>query len=88
MKEETVRRTFNINNFESLVIEGVGRDNNPRKSFLSAELDCLNKAQASMIRIFNNRKQHQLSNEFDINAYSAVTTEISWVEQEILNCDV
>lgn len=87
MIEETVRRTFNINNFESLTLEGSGRDENPRKALLFAERDCLTKAQATMVRIFNNRKAHDVANEYDGITYSLVTNEISWIDQEIANCD-
>lgn len=85
MIEETVRRTFNLNNFESLVLEGNGRDKNPRKAFLLAERACLVKAQFTMTRIFNNRQRHQMSNEYDPTTYSLVTTEIEWVDQELIN---
>jgi len=83
MIEETVRRTFNINNFESLTLEGSGRSENPRMAVLLAERDCLVKAQASMVRIFNNRKLHEMSNDYDGLTYSLITNEISWVDQEL-----
>ncbi len=85
MNEETVRRTFNVNNFESLTFEGTGRDENPKKAVLLAERDCLLKAQTSMVRIFNNRQQHQVGNEYDSISYSLVTMEIGWIEQELTN---
>jgi len=87
MKTETVRRCFNLNSFESLTLEGEGRDENPRKALLLAERDCLVKAQASMIRIFNNRQQHQIGNEFDGTTYAVVTKEIDCIEQELTNCN-
>lgn len=83
MTEETIRRTFCLNNFESVTLEGRGRDENPKKAMLLAERDCLLKVQAVMVRVFNNRQQHQMANEYDPISYSLVTTELGWIEQEL-----
>ena len=84
MANETVRRTFNINNFESLVIEGNGSDDNPHKAHLLAERDCLVKAQLSMTRIFNVRMQHNTGHELDSVAYSVVVSEISGIDKDLI----
>lgn len=83
IRPEIVRRTFNINNFESLTIEGYGTDPDPNKAHLLALRSCLLKAQSAMIRTFNIRNQHGFSNEFDNVTYSMVTSELQGVEQEL-----
>lgn len=85
MTEESIRRTFNINNFESLVVEGHGRNSNGRKAYLMAELDCLNKAVSSLIRIYHIRSEHGTSSEFDNITYSMITKEIEGITAEIAN---
>lgn len=82
---ETVRRTFNINNFESLTIEGSSDDPDPHKAFLLANKDCLVKCQTAMVRIFNVRKGHGVSNDYDEISYSMITSEIQGIDYELLN---
>jgi len=84
-RSEIVRRTFNINNFESLTIEGYGYDQNPKRAILLAHKDCLTKAQAAMVRIFGIRQSHGYSNDFDGVAYSVVTSEIQGIDVELSN---
>jgi len=80
---EIVRRTFNINNFESLTIEGQGVDPNPQRAHLFAHRDCLVKAQSAMVRIFNIRKQHGNSGEYDDVTYSVIISEIQGIDYEL-----
>lgn len=82
---EIVRRTFNINNFESLTIEGYGYNSDINKAHLEAMKDCLTKAQNAMVRIFNIRKQHGLAQDYDPITYSIVTSELQAVDYELTN---
>lgn len=83
MITEHVQRRFNLNNFETQNVEGTGQDENPRRAYLKAELDALRKIEQTMIRVFNVRQQHGVSNEFDGITYSVITTEIRGIESEL-----
>jgi hypothetical protein len=85
MVKENVRRTFNINNFESLTIEGDGEDPDPTRARLLAVHSLLSKASAEMIRIFNVRQQYNTSSEYDGITYNQVTTELQWITTELEN---
>jgi len=83
MKEETIRRTFNLNNYETQNVEGVGRDLDPRRAYLFAELDALTKVQATMVRVFGIRQSRNTGNDFDAVAYAVVTDEIQGIRLEL-----
>lgn len=50
-----IRRTFNLGNYESLTIEGIGDNPDPNIARLLATQQILWAAQQEMIRIFNIR---------------------------------
>lgn len=85
MAREIIRRTFSINNFESLNIEADGEDEDPTKARLLAAYSLLLKAEKEMIRIFNVRKQFGTSSEYDGITYNQITTELQWVTTELEN---
>jgi len=82
---ELIRRTFALNNFESLTIEADAEDPNPIRARLLAAHSLLSKAEREMIRIFNVRKQHQTSSEYDGVVYNQVLTELQWITAELEN---
>ena len=85
MARETIRRTFSINNFDSLTIEADGEDLNPVRARLLAVHSLLSKAESEMVRIFNVRKQHNTSSEYDGITYSQIITELQWITTELEN---
>lgn len=85
MHEEKVTRTFRLNNYESINVEGYSKHHDQATAYKLAELDCLTKVLMSMIRIFNIRKQFNVENEYDVIVYNVVDAEIRALQAELQN---
>ncbi len=78
-----VRRTLNINNFESLTIEvmSYGDDDVSR---IKTSIAILEKARGEMLRIFHVRKEFDTSSEYDVITIMQVDRELACLNQELL----
>lgn len=80
MTKITLRRTFNIGDFETLSIEAVGEHQNPSVARLVASKQVLELAQQEMVRIFNLRA-HNTKN----SPWEQVNLELAGVSSELSN---
>ena len=85
MTTELIRRTFNINNFESLTIEGEGTDENPERARILAAINQLTKVQPEMLRIFHARAQMGTAHEYDGLVYNLTEIELANLKLELEN---
>jgi len=81
--EVSMRRTFNINNYESLSIEGKGTHVDKDNARLLAAFDILAKAQAELIRIFNTRNTLHTSSEYDLVTWKQIELEVNGIKTEL-----
>ena len=83
MKPETIRRTLNINNFESLSLEGTGEHNDPNVALLFASRNFLIKALTELTRIYNVRSSLGTSSEYDKVTWAQLTYELDIIQQDL-----
>ena len=81
--KETVRRTFNINNYESLTYEGYAEHDNAEVAHLLAVYNLLNKVSESMLIIFDNRHQFSANSDHDATTYNMILEEIKVVKVKL-----
>ena len=84
MKPEVITRKFNINNFETIQLEGEGNHADPNLARLLAVQNLLIKVQLELTRIYNIRKQLNNSSEYDIVTWNQIALELQAVQQELM----
>ena len=80
MTKVTIRRTFNIGDFETISIEASGEHENPTIARLLASKQILEFAQQEMVRIFNLRTRNTKNSPWE-----QVISELSGVSAELFN---
>jgi len=81
--QELVTRKFNINNFETIQLEGEGNHQDAYIAQLLATQNILIKVQQHLNRIYHTRHQHNNSSEYDIVTWNQITFELNLVQQEL-----